>query len=152
MLIALLTTVSVAYAGDEAQDQKIRALIDKLVFSEQPASKEPSAFFNISINDPWTQVQKAANELEKFGIAAFPELIAHFDDPRQSIAFRRVLEHTVGLACYSIVQGQVYALPREYYDNSSFSRKGADGKFHDQPLWSKQIWGGDPRKSPPCLV
>ena len=143
MLVALLTIVSVAYAGDKATDQKIRALIEKLAISEQPASNEPFVTYNNPRNAELVkQVHSTANELEKFGMAAFPHLIAHLDDSRQSVPFRRVLPSTVGDAFLSIVMRQIYALPNGYSDTASLFRRGADGKLHEQPVWSKQIYDG----------
>ena len=143
MLVAILTIVSVAYAGDEGTDQRIRALIDKLAISEQPASKEPLVTYNNPRNAELVkQVHSTANELEKFGMAAFPHLIAHLDDSRQSVPFSRVLPSTVGDACLSIAMRQIYALPDGYSDTAALFRRGADGKLHEQPVWSRQIYDG----------
>jgi hypothetical protein len=143
ILVAVLTTISVAIAADDATDQKIRALIEKLAISDRPAPKEPLVTYNNPKNAELVQrVEATASEIEKFGSIAFPQLMAHLDDPRQSVPFRRVLPSTVADACLSIIMRQVYALPNGYSETASLYRRGADGKLHEQPVWSRQIYDG----------
>jgi hypothetical protein len=42
---------------------------------------------------------------------------------------------TVGLACFAIIEAQVFPLPSNYA--GSFARAGVDGEMHDRPLFSK---------------
>ena len=37
---------------------------------------------------------------------------------------------------------QIYALPDGYSDTAALFRRGADGKLHEQPVWSRQIYDG----------
>jgi hypothetical protein len=76
----------------------------------------------------------AAGELEKYGKRAFPFLLKHMDDKRQSVAFRRVIPHDVADACFCIIRDQVFCLPDDY--RGSIYRTGADGKMHERAYFS----------------
>lgn len=142
-LIALMTLVSSVFAEDGVTEQKVRALIEKLAISQHPASRGPIETFNNPRNAELVrQVHAAAGEIEKLGFAAFPHLMAHLEDLRQSVPFRRVLPSTVGDACLSIIMRQVYALPEGYSETASLYRRGANGELHEQPVWSREIYDG----------
>jgi hypothetical protein len=68
----------------------------------------------------------------EYGAVAFPFLIKHLNDRRQSVAMRRVMPANVGDACYCIITQQLYALPDGY--RGSFYRKGSDGELHERPV------------------
>lgn len=112
---------------------EIEALIEKLAISSEPAIDGPvfTPMEGTPSNDPRVIAYEAAAKLAELGDVAFPQLLAHQHDERQSVAFRRVLRHTVGLACYSIVEDAIYNLPDDY--RGSFYREGADGQLHERP-------------------
>ncbi len=120
-----------------AVHQHIEALIEKLAISQDEATDEPVYTPSIDTpkSDPRVQAFEAAEELTAYGKTAFPQLIAHFDDRRQSVAFRRTNRATVGLASFAIIEDEVYATPSDY--RGSFYRTGADGKTHERPLFLK---------------
>jgi len=121
----------------EAVRQRIAALIEKRAISQDEATDEPvyTPSIDTPTSDPRGQAFEAAEELTAYGRTAFPALIAHFDDRRQSVAFRRTNRATVGLACFAIIEDQVYPTPSDY--RGSFYRTGADGKTHERPLFLK---------------
>jgi hypothetical protein len=115
----------------------IEALIEKLAISQAPAAEAP--VFTPSRDTPRTDSRviayEAAEELKKCGKAAFPHLLEHLDDKRQSVAFRRGIPHDVGDACFCIIREQVFCLPEGY--EGSFYRTGADGRLHERPYFLK---------------
>jgi hypothetical protein len=151
-LIALMTLASSAFADDGVTEQKVRALIEELAISQHAAAPRPFEAYNDSgelertsgarYTERVRPVYAAASEIERLGFAAFPYLMEHFEDARQSVAFRRVMPSTVGDACRCIIMRQVYALPEGYSQTASLFRKGADGELHEQPVWSRQIYEG----------
>ena len=125
-------------AGRTASDPRlgIEALIEKLAISQEPASYSP--VYTPSRDAPRTDrrviAYAAAEELKRRGRVAFPYLLRHLGDRRQSVAFRRVLPSTVGGACFCIVRSRIFALPEDY--RGSMFRIGADGKRHERPYFS----------------
>lgn len=119
--------------ADKESVKEIERLIEQLAISDKPAAMEP--VYTPSIDTPRTDKRviafEAAKKLKTYGKAAFPFLLAHLDDNRQSVAFRRVIPHTVGLSCLCIIEDQIIALPSDY--QGSFYRKGKDGELHPRP-------------------
>lgn len=113
--------------------QEIDALIERLALSDQPAGDEP--IYTPHRDTPGTDKRviaiEAVGKLKTYGREAFPQLLARRGDRRQSIPLRRIVPHDVGLACYCIVEDQIYNLPRGY--RGSFYRRGADGELHQRP-------------------
>lgn len=143
-LLALALLTGVAHASELSPNTvKIRALIAKLAITDTPASEGP--IFSPSKDTPKTDERviayEAAEELSKFGLEAFPLLLASLADDRQSVAFRRSLPSTVGDACYCLITRQLYALPEDY--SGSFYRHGADGELHARPVFSKDLFSYD---------
>ena len=113
------------------------ALVEKLAISQAPASFQPvyTPSRDTPASDPRVVAFEAAEQLKACGKAAFPNLLEHLGDGRQSVAFRRMLPATVGLACFTIIEQLVYGLPADY--RGSFYRDGADGQLHDRVLFLK---------------
>jgi len=81
----------------------------------------------------------AFKKLKTFKDAAFPIMMEHLDDKRQSLAFRNHnLGQSVGDACYWNIYYQLTDHP-ENYSSYGYQRKGRDGKLHVKPYW-----GGSP--------
>ena len=121
---------------DTSSVEDIPALIEGLAISREPASNQPFITLGNEENAKIAKrVYKIADELETWGIEAFPPLLETLNDQRQSVPFRSVLPSTVGDACYCIITRQLYALPENY--PRSFSRIGADQKSHRRPVFLK---------------
>jgi len=133
LAVVLSLVCSVACAQ---QDKEVSDLIDQLVFDHPKASKTPllSPIAGINDKDPEYKKQfdkcgEAFGKLIELGEKAFPLLVAHLDDKRESIPFRNhYLEHSVGDACYWNIYFQLTDLPRGY-STYGYSRKGRDGKI-----------------------
>jgi hypothetical protein len=129
-------------AGSDASPNagKIRDLIEKLAISNEVASPDPiyTPLPGTPQSDPRFIAMRTGKELEKYGMEAFPYLLASFGDQRQSVAFRRVLPSTVGDACFCIIMWQIIPLLPNY--RGSFFRTGADGKMHAHPVRSKHLF------------
>ena len=68
-------------------------------------------------------------------IRAFPVLVKHLDDKRQSINFRNhYLANSVGDACRWNIYFQLQDRPKDY-SKYGYQRKGRDGKSHPKPYW-----------------
>jgi hypothetical protein len=134
LLSCLLVGHGVIVAAEQLPDD-IGGLIELLAISNQAAGNEPilTPSKDTPRDDPRVQAFAAAAELEKKGNSVFPQLLQHLDDKRQSVAFRRVIPHDVGDACFCIIRVQIFPVPRDY--KGSFYRSGADGKLHARPLF-----------------
>lgn len=142
---------------DRAQNQEaeIRALIEQLVYSDEPVANQPIINPNMKIVDAdgnarpingdsdegekqrqrFNSCQEAFNKLIDMREAAIPYLVEHLDDERQSINFRNhYLGNSVGDACYWNIYLQLQDRPRGY-SRYGYSRKGRDGKNHPKPYW-----------------
>jgi len=125
-----------------AVDQKaeINALIDRLVFNEGEATNRPvlspgAADQSQEYRERFRSCQDAFRKLSEFKGAAFPILIQHLDDKRQSINFRNhILANSVGYACFLIIHDQLQDEP-DNYSEYGWSRKGRDGQDHPKPYW-----------------
>src|SRR5690606_6100810 len=121
-------------AAGPAED--IELLIEQLAISQEPAGEAP--ILTPRRDTPKTDERmvaiEAGRKLSAYGVAAFPHMVKHLDDNRQSVAFRRVLPSTVGDACFCIIRGELIPLPEDY--EMSIARAGADGQLHERPLYS----------------
>lgn len=119
-----------------ASAEEIEALIEQLAIAQEPAGDAPilTPRRDAPKTDPRMIAMEAGRKLGDYGQAAFPYLLKHLDDNRQSVAFRRVLPSTVGDACFCIMRGQLIPLPSDY--EMSIMREGADGQLHERPLYA----------------
>lgn len=150
-----VATAFVDVANSAEQEAVIRALVDQLVIAEGQASNRPMRTPSMKIyNADGKEVKptgdtKAAEEYRKTfescqmafqklfesRIAAFPVLIEHLDDKRQSINFRNhFLGNSVGDACRWNIYFQLQDMPKNYSEYGH-SRTGRDGKRHPKPYW-----------------
>jgi hypothetical protein len=123
-----------------AEVAKTEALIDQLVFASGDATNRPTLSPGVrDDSDEYRQrfkkVQDAFRELSDLKERAFPVLVEHLDDQRQSINFRNHrLENAVGDACYWCIYYQLQDRPRNY-SQYGYSRTGRDGEDHPKPYW-----------------
>jgi hypothetical protein len=79
--------------------------------------------------------RQAFCKLTELGEAAFPSLVAHLEDKRDSIPFANHFQsHSVGDACYWNVYFQLTDHPRDY-SCYGLQRTGRDGQKHTKPYW-----------------
>ena len=140
-IVTAATFTSIAYADiTEKQEQEIRGLIEQLVFAHGEASNNPVIHPDMHPNGEdyrrrFETCQKAFQKLSEFKDIAFPFLIEHFEDKRQSINFRNhYLGNSVGNACYWIIYFQLQDRPSDYSEYG-YQRKGRDGEYHTKPYW-----------------
>lgn len=150
----LLKTPALATATSAEQEAEIRALVEQLVYAAGQASNEPVMNPGMKIYDAdgkevkpaadlkaeeyrkrFETCQNAFRKLSEFKAAAFPVLIEHLDDKRQSINFRNhFMGNSVGNACYWIIYFQLQDRP-DNYSSYGLSRTGRDGQQHEKPYW-----------------
>ena len=109
-------------SSPEQQQQEIARLIEQLA-SENPKPKNVTDSDGERVTvfppgysrDRQNKVHRAADELRKFGIDAFPQIIDHFDDHRYSYSEEAMnarselfYSRSVGSHCMSIVCAQLY--------------------------------------------
>jgi hypothetical protein len=129
-----------APADASTDEQKIRQLIDQLVFEEGGAANAPVYSPGVADKSDEYRQRYEASEKAFEGLAAikeraFPFLVEHLDDKRPSINFRNhSVAHTVGDACYWNIYYQLQDRP-EGYSSYGYQRKGRDGKNHPKPYW-----------------
>lgn len=112
------------------QEAEIRALVEQLVFVEPENPNDQEAQ-----GKQMDICYDAFKKLFEFKGLAFPILIEHLDDKRESIHFRNhYLGHSVGDACYWNIYFQLLDRPKDY-SRYGYSRKGRDGKSHPKPVW-----------------
>ncbi len=122
------------------ESQSIEELIDQLVFADRNASNEP--VFSPGVKDrSWEyaqrfkRVQAAFDKLARLKVKAFPILVKHLDDKRQSINLRNhYMGNSVGNACMWNIYFQLQDRPRNY-SKYGYQRKGRDGQNHPKPYW-----------------
>lgn len=108
-------------------------LIDALAISDAPALPDPLITLSNEANATLAKrIYQVADKIESRGTKAFPLLIAHLDDRRQSVPMRNALPATVGDACFAILTRQLITLPAGY--PQSIMRTGRDGGSHARPL------------------
>jgi len=121
-------------------EAEIEALIEQLVFSEGEATEAPSITPGITADgeqyrERFESCQRAFRRLREFKERAFPYLLAHLDDKRQSIPFRNhCLGQSVGNACYWCIYFQLQDRPDDY-STYGYARIGRDGQEHVVPYW-----------------
>jgi hypothetical protein len=129
---------AIEFASKESQS--IEELVDQLVFADGNASNEH--VFSPGVNDKspeyaqrFKKVQDAFDKLAKLKVKAFPILVKHLDDKRQSINFRNhYLANSVGDACMWNIYFQLQDRPGNY-SKYGYQRKGRDGQNHPKPYW-----------------
>jgi hypothetical protein len=137
-----------ASKGEKAsakQEQEIRSLIEQLVFAEGEAKGPPYspgvADNSKEYRERYKTCQKAFEKLAEFKGLAFPFLIEHFEDKRQSICFRNHFPNSsVGHACHWNIYYQLQDMPEDYSEYG-LERKGRDGQFHVKPYWEGTPFG-----------
>jgi hypothetical protein len=140
--------------ANQAQERRIRELIEKLVFADRPANNQHIVNPNMKIvvdgnstpiggesedaekrRQKFNACQEAFNELYEMKPLAIPYLVEHLDDKRQSIDFRNhYAGNSVGDACYWNIYYQLVDQPEDYSEYG-YSRKGRDGENHPKPYW-----------------
>lgn len=121
-------------------EAEIEAIVDELVFAKGDAQNRPVISPGITDKSEeyrkrFTACQSAFRRLSELKDDAFPVLVKHLDDKRQSINFRNhSLGNSVGHACYWNIYYQLQDRPRGY-SRYGYSRKGRDGKNHPKPYW-----------------
>jgi len=123
-----------------SENQTIERTVDQLVFTDGDASNEPVFSPGVKDKSPeyaerFKKVQEAFDALTKLKVNAFPVLLKHLDDKRQSINFRNhYLANSVGDACMWIIFFQLQDRPKGY-SSYGYQRKGKDNKDHLKPYW-----------------
>ncbi len=131
------STSAVVSVANADQEREIRSLIEQLVFENKPGSEEPPFSPGVIENDEdyrkrFKSCQSAFNKLAAFRELAFPFLIEHLKDNRQSIPFRNHhMGFSVGDACYWNMFMQLQDRPKNYSEYG-YQRKGRDGKMYVQ--------------------
>ncbi len=118
----------------------IEALIDQLVFESSRTSGKSVLNPDVRVNSDeyrhrFKNVQDAFQKLSELKAKAFPILVTHLGDKRQSINFRNhSLGNSVGDACKWNIYFQLQDRPRDY-SKYGYQRTGKDGKGHLKPYW-----------------
>ncbi len=141
--------------ANEKQEKEIKALIEQLVYKKGEATNRPvrnplMKIYNAEgkVVKPSGDSKKIEQNRKKFESCqmafqklyemkgpAFPILLEHLDDKRQSINFRNhYTGNSVGNACYWNIYYQLMDQPRDYSEYGH-SREGRDGKLHPKPYW-----------------
>lgn len=151
-------------APTKAQEVEIRTLIEQLALSDQEAPDPKKLIEGVKTGelevedtippmppelqenpDPeyakrFKGCQEAFKRLGDFKSLAFPFMIEHIEDKRQSIAFRNhSLQQSVGDACYWNIYYQLHDTPPDY-SSYGYQRKGRDGESHVKPYWRENIF------------
>jgi hypothetical protein len=151
-------------APTKAQEVEIRRLIEQLALSDREAPDPKKLIEGVKTGelevedtippmppelqekpDPdyakrFKGCQEAFKKLGEFKSLAFPFMIEHLEDKRQSIAFRNhSLQQSVGDACYWSIYYQLHDTPSEY-SSYGYQRKGRDGELHVKPYWRENIF------------
>jgi len=113
---------------------KVEALIERLAISQEEAGTAPvfTPAKDTPSSDKRMAAYDAAKEIRSYGRSAFPLLLKHMDDRRQSVAFRSVLPSTVADACFCIIRGQVESVPGAWRGHQ---RKGPNGQYVQRPVF-----------------
>ncbi len=133
-----------ASRADTGQETEIRRLIEELVLVDREVPGEPTmppVHPNMSedksrdYKQRYERCQRAFDRLTAFKEVAFPFLVEHFTDRRQSLGFRNHKEgQSVGDACQTIIYFQLVDHPKDYSSYGHY-RIGRDGGKHVQPYW-----------------
>lgn len=123
-----------------AEVAKTEALIDQMVFAPGDATNTPTLSPGVqddsdAYRQRFQKVQDAFRQLSELKERAFPVLVEHLDDKRQSINFRNHhLGNSIGDACFWCIYYQLQDRPSDY-SKYGYSRTGRDGKDHPKPYW-----------------
>lgn len=134
-------------AASAEQEVEINALIEQLVFTSGRATDQPVLSPGVEDNtkeyrNRFETCQKAFQELTRFKDLAFPILVEHLHDKRQSINFRNHYQgNSVGDACYWCVYLQLLDHPADY-SRYGYTRRGRDGKPYPKPYWKGTPFDG----------
>ncbi len=121
-------------------DAEIESLIDQLVFDDGDANDQPVISPGVTdrsaeYRNRFSACQLAFQKLAALKEVAFPHLVKHLDDKRQSINFRNHhVGNSVGDACYWNIHFQLQDRPHGY-SRYGYSRKGRDGEQHPKPYY-----------------
>lgn len=127
------------------QEAEIDALIEQLVFRDGKAQNQPVLSPGVvdtsaEYSQRFRACREAFEKLAAFKDFAFPMLVEHRNDERQSLNFRNhSLENSVGYACYLVIKNQLEDIP-ENYSEYGYQRKGRDGKNHPKPYWTGSVF------------
>lgn len=125
----------------QMSEADIEAIVDQLVFADGDAQDKPVISPGITDDSEayrkrFEACQTAFERLSELKDLAFPVLIKHLDDKRQSINFRNHhMGNSVGHACYWNIYFQLQDRPRGY-SRYGYSREGRDGEDHPKPYWA----------------
>ena len=123
--IFLLFSFAIA-AGNESANN----LIEKLVLLKSDVTVEDGTTFIKT--EASVRINSAGSSLSHLGRDAWPVLLQHLDDERESVPAREVSgPYDVGHQCYCILSGQVVNLPKGYI--KAKTREGKDGKGRMTP-------------------
>lgn len=112
------------------QQAEIEALIDQLVLDVSIKPKDRAAQKKL-----WGSCYAAFRKLSSYQERAFPQLVQHLDDKRDSVPFRNhYVGFKVGNACYWNLYFQLMDRPDDY-SRYGYARTGRDGKEHPKPAW-----------------
>jgi len=128
------------FSAGEAQNRPIRAPSSvpgnaQGKEQQQVAQKPAEAPANGDDRRRFEQCLTAFRKLAEMKMTAFPVLVEHLGDKRQSINFRNHhLGNSVGDACHWNIYFQLQDQP-ENYSSYGYSRAGRDGQNHPKPYW-----------------
>ena len=123
--IVLLLTLATGFGKEPLTE-----LIEKLVLLKSDVTVEGEKTY--LKNDAIVRINGAGTSLFQAGRDAWPILLRHLDDKRESIASREVKgPYNVGHQCHWILSAQVVDLPKGYI--KSKTREGKDGNWHTTP-------------------
>lgn len=106
----------------------IEGLVSELAISSGPAE---------DAGERRARAYAAVERLSELGKHAFPYLLKHLDDNRESVELQRLnRRQTVGEACYCIIVYQIFSVPPDYF--VPVVRTGADGELHQRPFSVEQ--------------
>jgi hypothetical protein len=111
-----------------ASAEVIEGLIDELAISSGPTG---------DAGDRRARAFAAVEKLSALGKQAFPYLLEHLDDHRESVELQRLnRRQDVGEACYCIIAYQILDIPSDYA--IPIVRIGSDGELHQRPFAVEQ--------------
>jgi hypothetical protein len=123
---------------DDTQKSKlpddIPNLVEALASINAPPKDGPDAEYPAGFDHSAQRFVRAARQkLIRKGVAAFPELVKHGSDTRYSYTevYAVEINLSVGKVCEEIIEEQIRPRSSTQYR----SRKGADGRWHNQPFY-----------------
>ena len=136
---ASLALSQIAPVASAEQEKEIRNLIEQLVFAPNKAKRGPLIHPDFhggeEYRERYESCRRAFKRLSEFRGIAFPFMVEHLNDERQSIPFRNhYTGYSVGNACYWNLYFQLQDRPSGY-SSYGLSRRGRDGEYHTKPYW-----------------